>query len=177
MARLFIAVDLPADVKGALEEIAPIGARGVRGTKSEHMHVTVHFLGDRDCEQIEVALAGVKSEPFELPLRGVGQFKTRDGGAILWAGIDVPDSLRSMHERVGTALAAIGFHAETRPYTPHVTLARCRAGYDKRAVQEFLKRNAEFQAPPFAVREFALYSSIIGKDGPAYTREVAWRLV
>ena len=39
-----------------------------------------------------------------------------------------PDGLLALQQRLGAALRALGLPTETRPYRPHVTLARKAAG-------------------------------------------------
>ncbi|MBS0266778.1 MAG: RNA 2',3'-cyclic phosphodiesterase [Planctomycetes bacterium] len=171
MPRFFVAVDLPQDVRMALARVQPVELRGVKVVSPEQLHITLHFLGDMPRDAVVAALAGVRCEPFELQICGVGRFPGRDGGAVLWGGLEASPELQSLHARVGVALAGTGFRPESRPYSPHVTLARCRPGYDRSGVQEFLDRQAGFSMPPFDVREFVLYSSVLGKAGPVYTRE------
>jgi len=55
--------------------------------------------------------ACVPFQPFELVL------------AVLGAA-EVPAPLQVLHDRLGDALRTLGLPVETRPYQPHVTLAR-----------------------------------------------------
>ena len=64
-----------------------------------------------------------------------------------------------------------GFPTEARPYNPHVTLARCKAGVSPELVRDFLIRHAEFRTEPISISGFRLYSSSPGAEGPVYRRE------
>ena len=46
---------------------------------------------------------------------------------VVWVGMDGEiDKLRQLQKRIEFNLAPLGFAAETRPFTPHLTLARLR---------------------------------------------------
>src|SRR5690242_14294019 len=129
MTRLFVAVDLPDTVKHALVAIQPSVSPGVRPAKSEQMHVTLHFIGDAESDRIADALSAVAEPAFSLAMKGVGQFRSRDRALTLWAGIGECPGLQRLHVSVAAALATSGFRPETRPFSPHVTLARCKPGH------------------------------------------------
>jgi RNA 2',3'-cyclic 3'-phosphodiesterase len=46
----------------------------------------------------------------------------------VWLPQAVPPALGALHARLGAAMAALGLTVETRPFRPHVTLARRAAG-------------------------------------------------
>ena len=64
-----------------------------------------------------------------------------------------------------------GLEPDLRAWHPHITIARCR-DVSAESVRPFLKANAEFDAGLVRVERFALYSSIPGARGSAYTREL-----
>lgn len=86
-------------------------------------HVTLHFIGDVDTEQVAaiVASAAVPFLPFELVLSQ--PMRWARGLAVLGAS-EVPMALKMLHERLGSALRELDLAVETRPYVPHLTLAR-----------------------------------------------------
>lgn len=171
MARLFVAVDLPGAVKQALVAIQPPASPGVRPTKPEQMHVTLHFIGSGETDRMANALRAVAEPAFSLAMQGVGKFRSSDGGVTLWAGIAECPGLQQLHASVATALSPVGFRPETRPFSPHLTLARCKPGHDAGLVTGFLQQRADFSLPAISITEFCLYSSQLGSRGPIYTRE------
>src|SRR5690349_13310377 len=125
MPRLFVAVDLPYDMWEALAAVQPPASAGVRRVALDQMHVSLHFSGVVDTGRIANALS-IRSQPaFALSIQGVGQFRSADGAVTLWAGFAESDGLRRLHASVGAALLVEGFRPESRPYAPHVTVARC----------------------------------------------------
>jgi 2'-5' RNA ligase len=85
-------------------------------------------------------------------------------------------ALLRLHAAVAAALAAEGFQPEARPYTPHITLARCEPGVPAGVAAEFLDRHRAFALPPFPTTEFGLYSSARAGDAPVYRREQSFPL-
>ena len=171
MKRLFIACELPSQAMTDLAALQPTPADGVRLTRSDQIHLTLHFLGDADPERIALALQDVSTERFELTLAGVGRFPTRDGLAILWAGVEVNEQLLALHSQIGTILERQGIATERRPYKPHLTLARCRWPQAREAIDDFLERHANFRLPKLLIDSFTLFSSQLTHGGPIYTCE------
>ena len=176
MPRLFVAIDLPADAKAELARIQPAPQPGLRNAKAGQMHLTLHFIGDAEIGPTAEALSGVVSRPFSLLIAGVGRFPLEGSAKVLWAGVPANAELLGLHAAVGTALSHAGFHPESRPFAPHLTLARCELQIPGSAIEDFLTRQDGFSLAPIPVREFVLFSSILGTDGPVYQREQSFRL-
>jgi 2'-5' RNA ligase len=168
MPRLFIALELPRPVSSALTELLPRPAHGVRRIPAEQMHVTLHFIGQAEIEFIAQLLEQVRMQPFELLVAGVGQFSR---AAVLWAGVKADAALMSLHGEIGKALQAGGVAIETRPYRPHITLARCKPQLPPEMVRDFLAQSGKLVLPAIPVSSFALYSSTPSAAGPVYRVE------
>lgn len=86
-------------------------------------HVTLHFIGAVDAGRMEGIAAGaaVPFQPFTLNL---DQPTLWPHGLAVLCAKGVPPPLRSLHGRLGQALHGLGLPVESRPYQPHVTLAR-----------------------------------------------------
>lgn len=176
MARHFIAIDLPAEILSALARIQPRPVAGLRLTPSSQMHLTLHFIGESDVEQLGLALAPVHEQPLTLEVRGVGRFPPRGRPSVLWAGIAPQPALTHLHAAIGEALRAAGLPTESRPFAPHITLARCTPQASPGAIDHFLQQNDSLSLPPFAVDEFRLYSSTMTTGGPVYRCEQSFPL-
>jgi 2'-5' RNA ligase len=86
-------------------------------------------------------------------------------------------SLLALHQAVGTALAgAAGFRSETRPYSPHVTLARLDQGVSSDAAGDFLERHMAFQMESVRLQQYGLYSSRFIDGIPHYAEVASFRL-
>lgn len=89
-------------------------------------HVTLHFIGNVDTTQVEGIAAGadVPFQPFTLTL---DQPQLWPHGLTVLCTTGVPQPLQALYDRLAQVLRGLGLAVETRPFLPHVTLAR-RAG-------------------------------------------------
>ena len=168
MPRLFTAFPLPPEICSALAASRPAPASGVRLVASDQMHVTLHFIGEAEIGHVAELLQEVLMTPCELTLAGVGQFGR---GSVLWAAVQPHPALSQLHAAIGAALTAGDIAVESRPYRPHVTLARCKPYVPHAYLADFLQRHARLQLPPLLATRFALYSSTPTASGPLYRIE------
>jgi 2'-5' RNA ligase len=130
--RAFLAIELPEAVRSELSRAQrhlrdALGDEAVGWTPAENWHLTLRFLGEVADPGPVVAAARAAcaaAAPLELSLGALGSF----GARVLWAGIEGPGA-PALVDLVGAleqALAPLGFAAEGRPYSPHVTLGRVR---------------------------------------------------
>jgi len=168
--RMFVAIDLPEDVRVGLVGLDP-HLRGLRWLGASQLHLTLSFLGEvaaQPEQRLIAALAEIRGPRFRLVLQGLGSFSRNRQPAVVWAGVECagPDLLR-LQRRVCDAGLAAGLAAETKPYHPHVTVGRCK-GLDAAALRPWLERHAQSDFGTFEVTGFTLYSSILHLDGPEY---------
>jgi|SRR5579864_2299380 len=172
--RLFIALDISAEIRARLTEYmerARLLAREARWARVEGLHVTLKFIGHVDdgaVGKIRAALSTIKAAPFEVKFAGVGFFPNPNAGRVFWAGVDGGDHLPRLASTIDAALEKLGFARETKPYHPHLTLARTGS----RPLRE-LKPLLSDPPPQFGTmtaREFFLYQSQPQKGGSKYTK-------
>lgn len=127
--RLFLALRLPADVLAALEDWQRRELRGApRLVPREHLHVTLVFLGSRPREKLPAiveALRAAASSAAEIRLALGGYRETRSVGMLVLDDLEgaataLAGDLHERLERLGV------YERETRPWFPHVTVARWR---------------------------------------------------
>ena len=142
--RSFIAIKLPDELKlelGQLEaQLKSEKQPWVKWVDPDNIHLTLKFLGsiaiDRTGEitrAIEEAVGGMP--PLHLEVKDLGVFPNLKRVQVAWVGIggDV-DKLGQLQQRIESNLARLGFATESRPFKPHLTLARLnnRASLDER---------------------------------------------
>jgi 2'-5' RNA ligase len=90
-------------------------------------HVTLHFIGRVDARQVAdlTTRAAVPFQPFELVLNKPVLWP--QGLAVLCPD-ELPKQLWSLFDRLGQVLRGLDLTVETRPYRPHLTLARQAEG-------------------------------------------------
>ena len=131
--RLFVGFDPTPELRVVLAGAAAVyGAQlgPAQWTLPADLHVTLQFLGEVPDGQDEVlrqALAGIQSPPVTLQLAGLGVFPDAQRPRLLWAGVTPSAALDGLAAQVAATLHAIGHRRETRPFVPHLTLARSRS--------------------------------------------------
>lgn len=126
--RLFVALELPADVRAQLAAWADAAApRPVHRVPADNLHLTLAFLGSRSAEEASAAgaLLAALAQPLGV-LRAAGAlWLPPRRPRVLTVALDVGEALAAMQADLVTALqAAIGFEREARPFRPHVTVGR-----------------------------------------------------
>jgi 2'-5' RNA ligase len=173
--RLFIAVDVPEDVKAALAgAIDPFRDRipGARWTRSDGWHVTLKFLGStwpRLLEEVEGAVrqAGREAVAPETGLTHVGVFPSPRRARVVWAGLADPHGRFTQIVKVLDELLEEHFAPEKRSFTPHLTLARLNPPRD---VAEFAPDlvGTPVSSRPFVADRLVLYRSHLSPHGARY---------
>ncbi len=176
MARLFVAIELSDDIKAQLNRLKT-NIPTARWNKPFQMHITLRFIGadvpEAQVEPIRAALADVSLKPFDLQLSGVGTFPKghRKPPRVLWAGVKKQPQLHQLHHQVEAALEKVGFAAEDRAFSPHITLARFKTRKSLDQVTQFLTRHHDFQLDAYTIDHFVLYRSELLSEGPQYIEE------
>ena len=168
MPTLFVAVDLPPATTNALARIQPPPTRGVRLTEPGQMHLTIHYLGEAHPGRTAQALSTVAVPAFSLAVEGAGQFRSDGGAVTLWAGVCPCAELLRLHSAVAAALSQEGFKPEARPYSPHITLARCEPEVASAVAERFLAEQTAFCLEEVSMTTFGLYASTRVGTVPRY---------
>lgn len=94
-----------------------------RRTRPERLHITLHFIGNVALERLPALRQGLQVtwEPGEMVLDRPAVWP---GGIAVLEAQQVPPQLAVLHARLGDALRALDLPVESRPWRPHVTLAR-----------------------------------------------------
>lgn len=180
MPRLFIALDLPEEVTVALDRLCE-GLPGVRWADPDQFHLTLRFIGEVGqgmFYEIGEALARVSHPPFELALKGLGQFPPRGAPHTLWVGVEDPQgALPTLRRRVERVLDDVGIEPERRKFAPHVTLGRFRSPPPEPRLASYLFSRNLFRTQRFPVSSFGLYSSQLRPEGSLYMLEGSYDFV
>ena len=161
-ARLFFALWPDTAPRQRLAEAAstiPVTAV-TRRVPDANLHMTLHFIGnvyfdEMACMQRQAR--HVDAGTFSLEIDCQGYFGKPQAG---WLGCRViPGALVELHRQLGTRLQECGYHPETRPYHPHVTVARKLGSIGTRA---------SFESIVWPVREFALVEVQPVENGVQY---------
>lgn len=185
--RLFVALDLPAEVREGVErwrKRAFGGEERVRLPPAAGLHFTLAFLGyqrERDAERfVEAATAEIATPAPELRFepQPVGVPRGRPRLYALDAtGEGALALAEELHERLEATRL---WQREKRPFWPHLTVAKMRP--ERRGA----KRPARLESPPgplpealhrpFVADRVVLYRSILHPRGAEYTALAELRL-
>jgi len=139
-----------------------------RAISGEHVHLTLAFLGDVPVGRV----AELRAIGDRLPHKGANlEFDTlgawRASGVAWVAPSVLPEVLTGLHAGLHDELTRGRFELESRPFRPHVTLAR-------RCVQPHPRAHC----PPvyWPVRRLCLIGSELRPEGPLHTTIASWDL-
>ena len=180
--RLFVALVPPEETLDALRAAVAEGRRhtpGLRWAPPGDWHITLVFLGEVDEEDLTDladalgAVAGSHA-PFEIAVRDWGRFPPdRARSSVLWAGVTGDtDALDSLALGMRAAARSVRIPVETRPYVPHVTVARSRRPRD---LSDTVRALGPLRGRPWSARLVHLVESRPGTDDP-YRTVRTWTL-
>jgi 2'-5' RNA ligase len=175
--RLFVAVNLPSEVRGRLaaeQDRLRRAQADVSWVRPENIHVTLKFLGETDekrLDRIRPALFEVAraSASFRIRVSGLGSF----GGRIprvVWVGVqEGAEPLSRLAQAVEAAMARLGFPKERRGFTAHITLGRVRSARNAEALLAALAQPETGPPGSVEVNQFELMQSELRPTGSVYT--------
>lgn len=178
--RLFVAIDLTEEARGALAEAQALCRRcrlPVRWVEPHSAHLTLKFLGEvpvTHTTALEAALAATSARhaPFLLWTGSPGAFPSLRHPRVLWLGVTgATDCLDDLQQDVEFALHDLGFALTDHAYHPHLTLGRVRDGasLDGAGLAGVLAELQGAIPAPLPVQELRLMRSESGAGGPRYT--------
>jgi RNA 2',3'-cyclic 3'-phosphodiesterase len=192
--RAFLAVELPDELRAELatvqqelkRKIEPEMKRNTRiaWARPASIHLTMKFLGDMDEQVADPLLAAVEQAigslmAVNVPLERLGAFPLPQSPRVLWVGPSESwergaeaRRVAEIHGAIEQACEGVGFLRETRPFSPHLTLARIRVGERNIGVAlakgGVLDRTLSLGA--LAVESVVLMKSELKPTGSVYTK-------
>lgn len=194
MIRAFLAVELLQELRvelAAIQQelkgrIEPEMKRNVHisWAKPASIHLTVKFLGDVD-EQVLDSLHTAFEQAIgsqtavNVPLERLGTFPRLQRPRVLWVGPSEhwekgaeAKRLAEIHGTIEQICEGFSFLRETRPFSPHLTLARIKNG--ERHVGAALAKSGVLDRPlslgSLAVESVVLMKSELKPTGSVYTK-------
>jgi len=181
--RSFIAIELPEPVRlelGQLEARLKAGRQPwVRWVDPGSIHLTLKFLGNISINRVgevtsvmEEAARGMP--PFQLKVGSLGVFPNWKRVQVAWVGMSGElDKLGQLQQRLESGLARLGFPAEGRAFTPHLTIARLSNRASPNERQQFgqlLASNRFESVHRIDVDAISLMRSQLTREGAIYSR-------
>lgn len=193
MIRTFLAVEVSAALRARLANLQEdVRAQLNRDLTNEvriawvpppSIHLTIKFLGDTDEDLVAPMHRAIEQAvrphlPLHIPLERMGVFPRAQQPRVLWVGplerwaqSDDAPRLRALHQAVEAACHTFGFAPEGRPLSPHLTLARIKAG--ERRVGQALTKSGVMDRPVLLdvlpVLAITMMQSELRPTGAVYT--------
>lgn len=176
--RLFIAFPLPAQIKAQLADVQSRLKKGFEfaacwpaWVNPETIHVTLRFLGPTPRSKVPAiaeALSAVSilHSPPEIKVQGLDVFPNWREPRVLWAGMsDKAGRVGALQEAIERAMQGLGFEAEKKNFSPHLTLARFKSRRGVEAARKVVASHREFKTDRLALGEVVLYQSAPSAQG------------
>ncbi|QDP40916.1 RNA 2',3'-cyclic phosphodiesterase [Radiobacillus deserti] len=182
-AHYFIGIPIREDIQNWLAEWQEMLQRkGQVAYKSwthvSDLHITLLFLGGVSENKITEIIEELQKmdglEKFHVNIGTVGTFGKRSQPRVLWAGVEGNKVLNNLQEKVANTCAMFGFKKESRPYRPHITLAK---KWDPSFAKELmLPESEEFLARKDMLVDHLVVYKIHPSKSPKYEIVTAIRL-
>lgn len=147
----------------------------------DKLHVTLKFLGEASLELCEVipsriAEAVSGQPPFLLGVERLDAFPDAVRPKVIWAGLIDAGPLVAIAQRLEEMMEPLGFARESRPFRPHLTLARIK-GRPPHQLFELVRRHAETGFGTCEIRSVEFMRSDRERDGARYSTLASCDLV
>jgi len=179
--RLFVALQIPDSIRDKYAALiddlrhfdATASPKKPKWVRPENLHVTLKFIGHTDpakLDSVRAALATVRSsEQVRLDFRNLGFFPNAKHPRVIWGGMEASENLAPLAHTVDQQIAMLGFPAEERPFTPHLTLARLDPPGISPELRAAIEKNAARDFGGLHTSEFHLIESKLKPSGAEYT--------
>lgn len=175
--RTFVSIDLqdPRILSGIASVISTLINLGgdLKPVGRENIHLTLKFLGyvsESKVDEIKRSMVTLKFDPLDMEIKGAGVFPSFSRINVIWVGIaNGWSEIEKIYGQTEKMFAELGFAKETRPFTPHITVARVRSPRNHLEVAEFLKGLGEKSFGTVRVENVRLKQSVLSSQGPRYS--------
>ncbi|MBI2208339.1 RNA 2',3'-cyclic phosphodiesterase [Candidatus Woesearchaeota archaeon] len=169
--RLFIAFDVPDDVKEYMARIQGIigdNLAEIRWVKKEQMHLTLKFLGEvqpNAADKIKDELRKIRFDSFTVYLNSIGVFPNENYIRVVWVGLEPEDKIIGLQRSIDENLKE--FFKKEKDFKAHITLGRVKYVKNKEQFLSKLK-GIKVEKKNFRVDKFKLMKSTLTMQGPLY---------
>lgn len=176
LLRTFVAVKIepsPVLIQTINDLKNKLSGEAVKWVNANTLHLTLKFLGDTLPAQVdeigeELNQVSKMFSSFSFQLEGLGFFKNKGIPRVLFANITEGEILQQLAAEIENRMLNLGFEPETRPFKPHLTLARIKFLKNKKAFYQDVENYRETFFQPVPINEFVFYRSILKPEGPEY---------
>jgi 2'-5' RNA ligase len=170
-SRLFFALWPDDKTRQTLTDLSKsINAQGFKWVQPYNFHVTLVFLGQVDedaASAIKQCAAGIIAEPFELTFDRLSYWSKPKILCLTCQPLAITGDVSMLVKKLTTAAASCRLETDSRPYTPHITLARHARYLPDIKIEPIIWR----------AETFCLVESCSTPDGVIYKVRQTWPLI
>lgn len=182
LLRTFIALEIPTQLQDAIQQqtsaLRKAADTSVRWVTPHNLHLTLKFLGDVSSTNIQFLTQMLTREAaqhagFTMQVGSLGSFPNSRRPRVIWVGIQAPAELEALQRGIESAAARLGYSAEERPFSPHLTIGRVRqnpTAVEQGNLHAALEAAHIGQIGRADVTEVHLIKSELQPGGSVYTR-------
>ncbi len=169
--RLFIAINLPSEIKDELYQIQGNFDKKfakVKWVSKKNLHLTLKFLGQCDenkLEEIREKLKNISFNSFELNLGKIDYFPDKTDMKIIWINLFPKEEFLQLQKTIDSEFLIDC--SKDNIFSAHLTLGRIKLIKKKENFLGYFN-NFRIKNKSFVVSEFHLIESKLTKDGPQY---------
>ncbi|SDB17287.1 2'-5' RNA ligase [Desulfonatronum thiosulfatophilum] len=181
--RCFFGLPMPeayqSNLAVLINDVKPGLRSRISWTRPDNWHLTLKFLGEVSSEKLE-SLVGLFQTPlgesFTLQGQGGGFFPDRRRPRVLWVGVGQGmKAVQDLAAEIDRRCATLGFAPESRPFQPHLTVARIRQALDD-PWANLLSELRRASWPEIRMERIVLWQSRLTPAGPCYQRLAEFEL-
>ena len=180
MIRSFVAVPVKglSEIEHLAEALGRI--RGIKGVRTENIHLTLRFLGNIDEEQEVQRICERLQEvadrhgAIEVRFRGTGAFPNPSRMKVAWIGIDSPELVLLARDVMAALPVKKGERSQS--FKAHLTIGRVKFADGIHTARKTLERYQDHDFGSLEVHEFHLMKSTLTPQGPIYDRLASFPL-
>ena len=185
MPRVFIAINLPEEIKAKLAEMEKdiinsfeegIGFKLGKWVKKDNLHLTLLFIGEikqelapQLCQAVNDAVSSCPS--FELEFKKISYDQNRGTPRLIWAELNQNKELLFLNKILKDKLLDVKIlkYVDSRPFKSHITLARVKQWVFKQIEPEERPNIERELNIKFKVSSIEIMESKLKRTGAEYS--------
>ncbi|MDP3728114.1 MAG: RNA 2',3'-cyclic phosphodiesterase [bacterium] len=166
--RLFLAIDLPKEIKDYLFELEKkVKEAKITWVSKKNLHLTLKFLGEvneKDLPKIKKQIQITHSK-LKVKLGATGFFPNNKDPRVIWVSLEPEEQIIALQQKLDAQLL-MQFPNEQK-FQAHLTLGRIKSIRRKEDFFNSIK-SIQLEQKKFEINSFQLMKSELTKLGPIY---------
>jgi 2'-5' RNA ligase len=179
--RAFIAIELDAVIQaqlgGVIRDLINCAPPKVKWSPEKNMHLTLKFLGDVQTWEVITLQQMIRncanqSKSFRTNLTRLGAFPSVNNPRVVWVGLSDNGDLTRLARTIEEGSRKIGFDAEEKGFTPHLTLGRVKPDItpqERSNLSACINSTPLPSFSPILIQSITLFQSTLKPGGAEYT--------